>query len=132
MKSGLLSLSALALALAVSACSSSSEETPDAAPDGGGGSGKAAEIVNCPASVTKQIITNDATPNDNNARFVPAATTVSAGTVVKFVMSDTHDVRSPPLFSIGTGQTACVKFNTVGKYTIFCAPHGFTGTVTVQ
>jgi plastocyanin len=128
MKSGrLLSLSSFVLTLGLaSACGSSSDETPDAAPDGSG-STKAAEVVNCPASVTKEIKTEA-----GNA-FVPSAMTVTAGTVVKFTMFSTHDVFSTTnLFRFGSGATGCVKFNTPGTYQIGCAAHGFVGTVTVQ
>ena len=127
MKSGLLSLAALAFALSVSACSSSSEETPDAAPDGSGGSGKAAEVIQCPTTVTKEIVTNQP------SRYEPNAMTVTAGTVVRFKMHPDHNVRSRQnLFSVGYGATECVRFNTVGSYQFDCIAHSFSGTVTVQ
>lgn len=129
MKSGrILSFSSLVLTLGLaSACSSSSEETPDASPDGSGGGGVKAEVVPCTAAATKQITTSD-----TEAKFTPAAMTVTKGTLVKFVLSSQHDVHSGTLFTIAKGQTECVKFNEAGTYTFFCAPHGFTGTVTVQ
>lgn len=123
-------LSALALCSFVSltACGGSSdEETPDAGPDGGGNT-PAAEMVACNASVTKEITTNNTT-----AAFIPASTTVTAGTTVRFVMSTMHDARSNQnLFTVNYGETVCVKFNTAGAYTFRCNPHGFSGTVTVQ
>jgi plastocyanin len=130
MKSGrLISFSSLVLTLGLaSACGSSSDDSPDAAPDGSGsGSAKAAEVVNCPTTVSKEIKTETANT------YVPNAMTVTAGTIVKFTMNVEHDVRSTTnLFSIGKGQTGCVKFNTAGTYTFGCTPHGFVGTVTVQ
>lgn len=104
------------------------EEAPaDAGPDGGGNT-PAAEMVACNASVTKEVTTNNTT-----AAFIPASTTVAAGTAVRFVMSSMHDARSNQgLFTIGYGETLCVKFNTAGTYTFRCNPHGFTGTVVVQ
>ncbi len=127
MKSGLLSLSVLTLTLLASACGSSSEETPDAAPDGSGSGGKAAEVIQCPATVTKEIVTNQA------SGYVPNALTVTAGTVVRFKMHAEHDVRSrQKLFMVGYGATECVRFNTVGSYVFDCVAHSFSGTITVQ
>lgn len=119
----------LASLVSLSACGGSDEEEGpgDAGPDGGGNT-PAAEMVSCNASVTKEVATNNTT-----AAFIPASTTVTAGTAVRFVMSSMHDARSNQgLFTVGYGETACVKFNTAGTYTFRCNPHGFTGTVVVQ
>lgn len=126
MKSGLLSLSALALAFSVSACSSSSEETPDAAPDGG--SKPRAQKVNCTTSVTKVIETKDAP-----GRFEPSSLTITKGTIVRFITSGEHDAASRDnLFVIANGENECVQFNEPGTYGIYCRPHSFMGSIIVQ
>ncbi len=123
----MLSLSSLAIALTLTACGGSSdEETPDAGVDGPGG-GVRAQVVNCTASVTKEILTMTAN------MYMPGTTTVTAGTTVRFIMDPAHNARSlDQLFNVGYGQTVCVKFNVAGSYRFGCDPHGFTGTVTVQ
>ena len=125
------SVFALAASLTLVACGGSSdEETPDG-PGTDAPGGKAAEVVNCTTSVTKQI---GATLPPDASAYVPATTTVTAGTVVKFVMNREHDAISltAGLFKADYGETVCVKFNTAGTYTFRCGSHSITGTVTVQ
>jgi plastocyanin len=130
MKSGrLISFTSLILTLGLaSACGSSSDETPDAAPDGSGsGGGPKAQIVNCTSAVTKEIKTVE-----GELKFTPASMTIAKGTIVKFIMSPSHDAHSGALFTVNSSETACVQFNAVGTYTFLCAPHGFSGSVIVQ
>jgi plastocyanin len=124
----LVSLSSLALTLGLSACGGSDASPADGSPDGSGSAGPATEMVTCTAAVTKEIKT--LVPS----AFVPASLTVTAGTVVRFIMDPDHNATSTTagLFTIGYGETACVKFNKAGSYQLGCQRHGFTGTVVVQ
>lgn len=124
----LASLTSLVLALSLTACGGSDDPPADGSPDGSGSAGPATEMVTCTAAVTKEIKTLTA------SAFVPATMTVTAGTVVRFVMDPAHNAKSVTsgLFNVGFGETACVKFNKAGSYQFVCQTHGFTGTITVQ
>lgn len=127
----LLALSSLALSFGLTACGSSDEETPDGPGTDGPGGTKAAEVVNCTTSVTKQI---GATEPPTGSAYIPVSTTVTAGTIVKFTMNFHHDAISltSGLFKADYGETVCVKFNTAGTYMFRCSSHSIIGTVNVQ
>ena len=91
--------------------------------------------VNC-AGITPaaMVMTNDA-----NFSFMPAATTITVGQVVKFTTSLSHDVvpnpaaaKTDPGIMVGFNSTVCLKFTATGTFGFMCMPHGFVGTVTVN
>lgn len=90
--------------------------------------------VTCPATVNAMVMTVN-----TSFSFMPMATTVPVGGIVKFMMSTDHNVAPNPMsgstdagIMVGFGQTACLKFTQAGTYGFLCTPHGFVGTVTVQ
>ena len=93
---------------------------------------KVVEIA-CPASPAATVMTVNGTDS-----YMPMATTVSVGAVVRFVMSTFHNVApntigtSDPGLMVGFGATKCLKFNAAGTFSFFCTSHSFAGTVTVQ
>lgn len=98
--------------------------------------GSAAKVVSvtCPATVAATVMTTNAVD-----AFMPAATTISAGGVVKFVMSTMHDVAPNPIAAMSDpatvvdfGETKCLRFDVAGTYGIYCTTHSFAGTITVQ
>ena len=65
--------------------------------------------------------------------FDPAATTVPAGSVVRFTMPATHNaVSDDGLFRADFGTASCFRFTAAGTFGYHCEPHLFTGTITVQ
>lgn len=88
-------------------------------------------LASCPATV-------DATIEDSASAFVPAASTISAGGVVKFVITAEHFVvpntlvTTDPALEVDRGETKCFRFNAPGTYGFLCGVHSFTGTITVQ
>ena len=116
--------------------------------DGGGGgtptdanqqsdSGPVATVkeITCPATPDATVTTDDST-----MKFMPMATTVGIGGVVKFTTSLTHNVvpgsngapDTDPGLSVGFNMTKCLMFTHTGTFGFHCGPHGFVGTVTVQ
>ena len=76
---------------------------------------------------------------DASFSFMPMATTITAGQVVRFMTSAAHDVapnpsaaKTDPGIKVGFNKTACLKFTATGTFGFFCQPHGFVGTVTVN
>lgn len=90
--------------------------------------------VTCPATPAATVTTTNTVD-----AFVPAATTIPVGGVVKFVMSSLHDVAPNPIAAMSDpatvvdfGQTKCLRFDAAGTYGIYCTTHSFAGTITVQ
>jgi plastocyanin len=104
-----------------------------------GGSGvdmAAAKVVSvtCPATPAATVTTTNAVD-----AFMPMNSTISAGGVVRFVMSTNHNVEpnpiaamSDPATRVDYGETKCLRFDAPGTYGIYCAAHSFAGTITVQ
>jgi plastocyanin len=117
--------------LVTAACFSTPKDAPDAG--GSGSGGPAAQMVDCTASVTKEIIAVKVDPMTND--YAPNPMNIPPGTTVRFKLQATpeHNARSSDgLFSIGFGQTECVKFNAPGTYQFGCTAHGFIGNVVVK
>lgn len=115
--------------------------------DDGGGmvTFDAPQSIDAPANAVMEVSCTGITPsasvmtNDASFSFMPAATTISVGQVVKFTTSASHNVapnpsapKTDPGLSVGFNKTACLKFTAAGTFGFFCMPHGFTGTVTVN
>ncbi len=90
--------------------------------------------VTCPATPAATVMTVNTTD-----AFMPMNTTISAGGVVRFVMSTLHNVEpnpiaamSDPATRVNFGETKCLRFDVVGTYGIYCTTHSFAGTITVQ
>lgn len=87
--------------------------------------------LECPATVAGTIM-------DSPTAFIPKATTINIGQVVKFVITAEHFVlpntltTTDPALNVKRGETKCFKFNTAGVYGFLCGVHSFTGTITVQ
>lgn len=90
--------------------------------------------IGCPLTPAATVMSTDA----NDTSYMPMATMIAAGGIVKFVMSPTHDAApnpittSDPALTVDFGETKCLKFNTPGTYGFYCTTHAFAGTVTVQ
>jgi len=70
--------------------------------------------------------------------FIPKASTITVGQVVKFVITAEHFVipntltTTDPALMVSRGETKCFRFNVPGTYGFLCGVHSFTGTITVQ
>ena len=87
--------------------------------------------LSCPATVAATIM-------DSATAFIPTTTRITAGQVVKFVITAEHFVlpntlkTTDPALMVGRGQTKCFRFNVRGDYHFLCGVHSFPGTITVQ
>lgn len=100
---------------------------PDAPPD----APTEVRVVNCAGSTPAKTVTAE----DGTDAFMPAATTITVDQVVQFEMPSTHNVvpvASDPGLAVGFGQTKCLQFTATGTFNFKCAPHGFTGSITVN
>jgi plastocyanin len=115
--------------------------------DDGGGMAMpdAPKSIDAPSATVTEVDCATVTPaatvttTDASFMFMPMATTISVGQVVKFTTSLSHDVvpnpaaaKTDPGITVGFGKTACLKFSATGTFGFMCMPHGFVGTVTVN
>lgn len=130
-------LAAITMVLGLAACGDDGGTPTPGTPDGSTGNdvqtSSKIEEVTCPGTPAATI-TNPASPSDY--RYVPNAVTISVGEVVKFELTNSHDVApntgAPTELRVGFGGTKCFMFKEAGTYPFYCTPHGFTGTITVQ
>jgi plastocyanin len=89
-----------------------------------------ARVDPCPGTVDATVITTGAN------MYMPAATTISQGQVVKFTMNGAHDVAATmgtnAILAVPLGGERCFRFTAPGTFTFKCNPHGFTGMITVN
>lgn len=118
---------AIGLILGLAACGGGGDDPPtdSAAPQ------STIEAVNPCAGEAATVTTTTA------FMYMPQATTINAGEIVKFVMDLSHDVaprttQDDSGLRVGFGQTKCLRFTTAGTFNFKCTPHGFTGSITVQ
>ncbi len=90
--------------------------------------------VTCPALVAATVTTTDA-----SFSYSPMATTITAGSVVKFNTSSSHDVKPNPIapktdpgLNVGFNEMACLQFTATGTFGFVCSLHSFAGTITVN
>ena len=117
-----------ALLLLVAACGGGGSDTPDARPTFDAAP-PSVTMVDCGANAPNATVTTS-----GNA-YSPATTNITAGQVVRFSPTATHDVASTTAgqpFSVGLGGDACFRFASAGTFTFRCNPHGFTGSIVVQ
>lgn len=75
---------------------------------------------------------------DSATTFIPRSTTISIGSVVKFVITAEHFVipntltTTDPALMIKRGETRCFRFAVPGTYNFLCGVHSFLGSITVQ
>lgn len=129
--------------ITLAACGSSSSTNVDAPPppaiDAAAPAIDAAPVIDAappPPGVATEVPCADAptapTISTPGFAYTPASTNIAAGSVVKFTLSDEHDVASTTTgLRVNFGATKCLKFATAGTYKFHCTPHGFTGTITV-
>lgn len=108
----------------------------------GGGDDGMTPMIDAPPQVTIARVdpcpsTPDATVVTTLANmYMPMATTITQGQVVKFTMNAAHDVAPNGAASTGLvvplGGERCYRFTSPGAYPFKCTPHGFTGTITVN
>jgi plastocyanin len=114
-----------------------------AAACGGGGASTAPDAA--PDAPVMPVVTLDQCPNtvaatvtDSSVAFIPMATTIHVGEVVKFMITAEHIVipntlvMTDPALNVGRGETKCFRFNKPGTYGFLCQIHSFRGTITVQ
>lgn len=88
-------------------------------------------LSSCPSDVA-------ATITDSASAFIPKASTIALGDVVKFEITAEHFVLPNTLTTtddalrVGRGETKCFRFSAAGTYGFLCGAHSFTGTITVQ
>ncbi|HET7501421.1 MAG TPA: hypothetical protein VFK02_10475 [Kofleriaceae bacterium] len=132
----MLTRSSLALVIALAACGgSSSDSSSDAAPPPDTPA-PSVMAVTCPATVP---LTVDAPDSELRFVFTPATPTIALGDIVKFTTHSEHDVVPDPRatqtddgLNVDFGTIKCLKFTRTGTFGFKCAPHGFTGAITVQ
>ncbi len=120
--------------LILASCGSSSSSGPST-PDASVADSAPATVrtVTCPPGDMPTVMTTD-----DAFAFNPMATAISAGGIVKFMMSGTHDVgpdltmSSDPGLRVGFGQTACLEFDKAGTFHFLCTAHAFRGMIIVQ
>lgn len=117
------------VALVLAGCDTGGSTTVDAMPDA-----PAVPVValsSCPATVADTIM-------DSPTRFIPNASTIGVGDVVKFVITAEHFVlpntlvNTDQVLRVARGETKCFQFNVAGSYGFLCGVHSFTGAITVQ
>ncbi len=76
---------------------------------------------------------------DNVAAFMPMASSITMGQVVKFTTSSIHNVKPNPIaamtdsgLDVTFNTTKCLRFTATGTFGFMCSVHGFAGTVTVN
>jgi plastocyanin len=86
---------------------------------------------NTPAATVVEMDTVDA--------FMPMATTINMGQVVKFTTSLAHNLKPNPIaaktdpgLSVDFNMTKCLRFTATGTFGFMCSVHSFVGTVTVN
>lgn len=121
--------------LLLAACGDDGGSTTPDAPAGIDAPGNSVTEVDC-ATVTAAATV---TTVDASFSFMPMATTITVGQVVKFTTSPSHDVvpnpsaaKTDPGLTVGFNKTACLKFSATGTFGFMCMPHGFVGTITVN
>lgn len=115
--------------------------------DGGTTTPDAPKTIDAPASsaTVMEVSCTGITPaasvmtTDASFSFMPMATTITVGQVVKFTTSLSHNVvpnpsaaKTDPGLTVGFNKTVCLKFAAAGTFGFMCGPHGFVGTVTVN
>ncbi|MBA3541749.1 MAG: hypothetical protein H0T79_19200 [Deltaproteobacteria bacterium] len=115
--------------LGLAACGDDGGSTPtvDAPPV----AASTVEALACPGGEAAEVTT----VNGTNA-FMPNAVTITAGQVVKFTMSSTHNVipasGGDVNLKVNFSETKCLKFTAAGSFGFKCGPHQFLGTITVN
>jgi plastocyanin len=112
------------------------DSTPGGTPDAAMADAAAASVrtVTCPPGQVPTVTTSDA----NLTTYTPASTTISAGGIVKFMMSTTHNVAPNPIRAtdpglvVDYGATACLEFSKAGTFSFRCSTHSFAGMIVVQ
>jgi len=128
----------LACALVLlAACSDDGGTTLPDAPaniDAPGNTATVMEVSCTGITPAAMVVTTDA-----SFSFMPMATTITVGQVVRFTTSTSHNVapnpsapKTDPGLAVGFNKTACLKFTAAGTFGFFCQPHGFVGTITVN
>jgi plastocyanin len=122
----------LALMFTLTACSDSGSSTVDA-PKQIDAAPATVMTVTCPATPAASITASDA----DDTTYMPKTATISVDQIVKFTMPLTHNVvpnstMSDPGLVVNFNATTCLKFTRTGTFGFHCAPHGFSGTITVN
>ena len=114
---------------------------------GGNDTGKPVDAKPIDGTVNTKVVTTDcatSTPaatvmtTDAVNMYMPMATTITMGQVVKFITSATHDVNPNPIgtsdpgLKVGFSMTKCLRFTETGTFGFFCSNHSFAGTITVN
>jgi len=102
-----------------------------------GGDDGGTPAVDAPTSSVQRVDCATSTPTVTvtapGFAFSPAASTITAGQVVQFMMPATHNaVSDSGLFRVEFNTSACFKFTSAGTFGFHCEPHLFTGSITVQ
>jgi len=119
------------LAVVLAACGGDDATTKM---DAGNGSGSGANKV---TTVTCSGTPKTVTVVDGTDAYMPMSTTISAGDMVEFKTSVTHNVipglaPSDPGLMVGFSADVCLKFSSAGTYNFICQNHGFKGTIVVN
>ena len=133
MRTSLLVTSSLLLASLVACGDDGASTSVDAAPPVDATPSTVA-VVTCPA-------TPDAEVTAPGFSYTISRASLPVGAIVRFVMPALHDANSGMVvggigtpdqkFHVDFGQTACLRFDAPGTYPFYCAPHLFTGSLTI-
>jgi len=110
------------------------DDVPADTQSGNDAAGSAIMVV---TPCTGETVTVTADPSDSATTYMPAATTISVGQIVKFTMPNAHNVAPNTAadddgLAVGFGQTKCLKFTAAGTFKFKCTPHSFVGTIIVN
>jgi len=132
---GMKSFALFALVSSLAVARSGGEEGNTQA-DAGNGSGSGSgsnKVTKVTCSGTPKVVTTV----DGTDAYMPVSTTITAGDMVEFKTSVTHNVipglaPSDPGLAVGFSADVCLKFSTAGTYNFICQNHGFKGTIVVN
>jgi plastocyanin len=123
-----------AAVLAVLVACGSSEDPPPGEIDAPVGGSTIMEVTPC----VGEAATVTADPSDQATMYMPPATTITMGQIVKFELPAAHNVAPHPTMPsdenlrVNFGQTKCLRFTAAGSFAFQCTSHSFRGTVTVN
>lgn len=102
---------------------------------GGGGSGDDVEAPDATGATITSVscvgATIAATATTSGLAYSPQSGTISAGGVVRFDPTATHNVIGEG-FDVPLAGEGCFRFAAAGTFAFRCTPHGFTGSIIVQ
>ena len=120
----------------LAACGSHESPPPDGTPhpDGTPADARPDAMPSTVMEVSCAGVTPAATIGTSGLAFSPTTATLTAGDILQFTPSGTHNMTADDgAFATTTGQIACLQFTAPGSFPFHCSVHpSMQGTVTVN